>query len=516
MRVLLINSNLKDDVLAAPPIGLCYVATAADMAGHEIQVLDLCFRRRPLQDLDAALRDFEPQVVGVSVRNIDNVNMLYPTSYLPMVRKIVRRIRERSDATIVIGGAGASINPEHVCRYLEADYVVVSEGERSFVSLLRALEDGTGADDLSGVGYIRGDRFRYVRARLQDFPLGNPDLGKWIDVKPYSRIGSSYSIQTSRGCRHRCVYCVYPVIEGHQIRWRSPSDVVDEIEDAHGRFGAQEFEFVDSVFNESQDHAAAILEEVIRRSLKVGLTAMGISPRGLDSQFLDLMWRAGFRSFMLSPESASEELMKNYGKNLDKDDIVRAAEAINRTRMTTLWYFLLGGPGETNDTLQETLDFVLHYLKKETHPPYHNVNMFLGIRIYPGTVLWNRALKEEMVSAKADPIEQCWYISHGLDLNRAIRQMREAAAVCPELHLGSDEGYMALSKVVAFFGELLGMPKPYWRHIWGLNRLLMKFGLRSFLGTRDMEGVVKNALVRQGYRGPHLAGFSSSHEPGRD
>ena len=76
MRVLLINSNLKDDILAAPPIGLCYVASAAEVAGHEVRVLDLCFKRRLGQELEKAIIGFSPQVIGVSLRNLDNANML--------------------------------------------------------------------------------------------------------------------------------------------------------------------------------------------------------------------------------------------------------------------------------------------------------------------------------------------------------------------------------------------------------------------------------------------------------
>ena len=83
MRVLLINSNLKDDILAAPPIGLCYVASAAEAAGHEVRVLDLCFKRHIQPELEKAIIGFSPQVIGVSLRNLDNANMVRPIFYLP-------------------------------------------------------------------------------------------------------------------------------------------------------------------------------------------------------------------------------------------------------------------------------------------------------------------------------------------------------------------------------------------------------------------------------------------------
>ena len=103
MRVLLINSNLKDDILAAPPIGLCYVASAAEVAGHEVRVLDLCFKRHIEPELEKAIIGFSPQVIGVSLRNLDNANMLRPISYLPSALQIVRQIRALTAAAL---GAG--------------------------------------------------------------------------------------------------------------------------------------------------------------------------------------------------------------------------------------------------------------------------------------------------------------------------------------------------------------------------------------------------------------------------
>ena len=112
MRVLLINSNLKDDILAAPPIGLSYVASAVEAAGHEVRVLDLCFKRRIGQELEKAITGFSPQVIGVSVRNLDNANMLRPVSYLPSALKIVQKIRALTAAPLVLGGSGASLDPQ--------------------------------------------------------------------------------------------------------------------------------------------------------------------------------------------------------------------------------------------------------------------------------------------------------------------------------------------------------------------------------------------------------------------
>ena len=161
----------------------------------------------------------------------------------------------------------------------------------------------------------------------------------------------------------QCIYCTYnTVLEGHHLRLREPSDVVDEIEEAFYQFKPESFEFVDSVFNDPVGHCQAILEEIIRRPWKARFGTMGVSPKNLDAKFLQLMKRAGFTSFMISPESASETMLTNYQKGFSLGDLRRAAEAINQFSFPVLWYFLVGGPGETNSTLQETLDFIGRYL----------------------------------------------------------------------------------------------------------------------------------------------------------
>ena len=386
MRVLLINSNLKDDILAAPPIGLCYVASAAEVAGHEVRVLDLCFKRHIEPELEQAILGFSPQVIGVSLRNLDNANMLRPISYLPSALQIVRQIRALTAAPLVLGGSGASLDPQGVLEFLHGDYLIVSEGEKSFVALLEALNRGESPADIPGVAMWRQGKFHLTPPQLTSFPSGDPRLAKWVDLTPYEKMGVSYTIQTKRGCRMRCIYCTYnQVLEGNRLRLRSPSEVVDEIEEALYQFKPETFEIVDSVFNDPMGHCQEILEEIIRRPWKARFTTMGVSPKNLDYQFLHLMQRAGFTSFMISPESASETMLTNYQKAFGVEDLHRAAETINQFSFPVLWNFLIGGPGETNRTLQETLEFIEHYLVRKKGPPYNLANIFLGVRIYPGT-----------------------------------------------------------------------------------------------------------------------------------
>lgn len=498
MRVLLINSNLRDDFFAAAPIGLCYVASAADAAGHEVRVLDLCFKKGLKNKIRTTLHSFNPDVVGISVRNLDNCNMLFPVSYIPTIRDIVGFIRQFSKAPVVLGGAGASLIPADILEKVQADYIVVADGEKPFVDLLCALSEARSPSGLPGVGTVQESGFAYRPSDLTDCPSVRPDVGKWIDLNPYLRLGSGYNIQSYRGCNHQCIYCLYNVrLEGFRLRLRPPVDVVDELEEAVMKYNPGSFEFVDSVFNEPLDHCVEILEEIARRPWKTLFSATAVSPRNLDAKLLDLMWRAGFRSFHTTPESASDTMLRSYRKPFCADDVIKAAEATNKTRFNVLWFFLIGGPGETNHTLQESLDFCLKYLRADHRQAKHTANLMLGVRLYPGTDLWKLALREGHIHQGSDPLDQLWYLSRELDLSTAFTQMVRTALVCPEIISGMDERFMALSKLIAFWRNLLGSQKPGWAFIVRANemfrRILMPLVFHPESGIRE----IRQRLVRQ-------------------
>jgi Radical SAM superfamily/B12 binding domain len=506
MRVLLVNTNRKADLMAAPPIGLCYVATAARNAGHEVRVLDLCFSgRRAAKNLRASVSSFAPEVLGLSVRNVDNVNMLRPVSYLPEVRELVAQVRRLSAAPVVLGGSGTSLMPEAVLRYVSADAIIVSDGEVSFLRLLDALVSGRSWAGIPGVGLMQNGRFHMTPPDFPPFRFEAPDVGHWVDMKPYERLGGTYNVQTKRGCPHRCIYCTYnSSLEGHRIRKRDPQEVVDEIEEAVLKYRPRTVEFVDSVFNDPPEHTCMILEEIVRRPWKADFTAMGVQPLHLGREMLSLMWQAGFRSFMITPESASDTMLASYRKGFCREHVIQAAEALAQTRFSVWWCFLLGGPQETHATLQETLDFCREYLRLKRGTARHVAQLFFGVRLYPGTPLWWSALREGIIAPDADPIQPLWYVSPELNMPHALEQMEAAAAACPEIMLGYDEGYLVLSSLAAGLCRLLRQQPPYWRLVRYLNAYALKLGLRFTVRPKDLAKRIESIVSGQTQTSPRL------------
>lgn len=139
----------------------------------------------------------------------------------------------------------------------------------------------------------------------------------------------------------------------------------------------------------------------------------------------------------------------------------------------------------------------------------------VGVRLYPGSRLWETALDEGFVSEKSNPLDQLWYLSEKLDLHRTVKQMIDAALLCPELIAGYDERYMVLSNVIAFLARLFRLRWPYWSITRPINRIFRKPGLMVSFRPRQVVALLEGQLKRQGYY-QRRDGKQSGIEPGQN
>ena len=140
MRILFISSNQCRLVFLPLPLGLASVVAAVGPE-HEVRVLDFMFMDDPLAQVDRAVAEFRPDIIGLSVRNIDNQDSVHPEAYAPQVKELVDHLRELGPAPIILGGAGFSVAPREFMEYTGADFGIVGEGEESFVRFLQAYPD---------------------------------------------------------------------------------------------------------------------------------------------------------------------------------------------------------------------------------------------------------------------------------------------------------------------------------------------------------------------------------------
>jgi radical SAM superfamily enzyme YgiQ (UPF0313 family) len=420
-RILLVSSNRSQRPYPVPPLGVCLLAERL-APRHEVVVFDAMFRDPA--ELRETIRSFGPDVVGLGIRNIDDMALHDPHSFIDEVRDdFVRLIRETTGAPLLVGGAGFSILPGPILRSLGADHGVAGEGEATFERLVESITRGGDGRDVPGVIHPGGEAPLPGAGHLDSEDLCPSRIDRWLDFGPY-RARGSYPVQTKRGCAHRCVYCTYPTIEGRAWRLRRPTSVAREIAEAADRLGPVTFEFVDSTFNDPPGHAEAVCRELIDRGVAVRLRTMGINPRGISAELLDLMKRAGFAQMDCTPDSAAPTVIERLDKGFTRDDLERAATAIGRSGIPCMWFFLIGGPGETEDTFADTLDFIDRFVS-----PDDMVYMAAGLRIYPDTPLHPIARLAGMVDPDDDLLRPRFYIAPALDAGRCIELVEAACAV---------------------------------------------------------------------------------------
>ncbi|NOZ00806.1 MAG: radical SAM protein [Deltaproteobacteria bacterium] len=367
MKVLVVSPNTKLFPDPVYPIGASYITTACRNAGHEVEAFDYNFKADPKADLAALLRTFAPDVVGISIRNVDNALKGESVSFFPVIRDLVAHVRSNCDATIILGGSGYSLFPVEFLDYTGADHGVVGSGEEAMVQFLRDLEAGTAVK-------------RVINSSKPDKDVAHtvPDRG-FFDFEKYYGIGGLLGVQSQRGCTFNCSYCTYPNLEGRMLVPRQPGVVVDEIEGLIRDFKARHFFFVDSVFNHKESHVFAICDEIIRRGLSIKWSAY-VRPRFKDPDLIPTMKAAGCKSIELGTDSLAEPTMKSMNKAFTVDDVFRFSEKCSQSGILFCQNLIFGAPGETRDTVETSIRNVL-----ATEPTA--VLGMLGIRIYPNTMI---------------------------------------------------------------------------------------------------------------------------------
>lgn len=401
MQVLLISANTETEPYPVEPIGLAYVAASLTEAGHAVKALDLCFEEDGPGAASKAVDEWRPGLVGISLRNTDNLTWPKGLSYLPPVKGLVAAIKGRTGAPIVIGGSGFSLFPRETLDYLGLDYGIAGEGEAGMAELARLVESGGAISGVPGL-VTRSPYGRCATREAASFGSIYParDL---IDGARYTEAGGMANVQTKRGCPFECVYCTYPVLEGKKLRLREPRDVGEEIERLWKGRGADYFFFVDDIFNVPASHAIAICEELIRRSLKVRWACF-CTPRGITKELLHAMKSAGCAGIEFGTDGGTDATLEAMGKGFTAADVERAQALCHEAGVEAAHYLILGGPGETRQTLRETYGFM------ESIRPRAVIAM-LGVRIYPGTGLETIAAREGVIRPGENLLEPRFYIS---------------------------------------------------------------------------------------------------------
>jgi radical SAM superfamily enzyme YgiQ (UPF0313 family) len=403
MKILLISVNRERMPFPVFPLGLAYIAKALGDEGHQIEVMDLCFSQEVSVDLRSALHRFRPDLIGISLRNLDNLTHPTSISYLKEVEEVVGICRQSTSSRLVIGGSGYSLAPKELLQHLDVDFGIVGEGEKVFPQLVRSLER---EDPISPSPclLVKEKSFPPLIEGARVFPIQSPDRSLF-ETNRYLEEGGMGNIQTKRGCPFSCIYCTYPLLEGKKVRLRKTEEVVAEIQSITEQ-GVDFVYFVDDIFNYPVSYAEDLCREIIRRKMEVKWTAF-VNPGFVDETLLERMKEAGCVGVEFGTDSGSPRMLENYKKSFTQEDIIRSSKICSKLRVNHCHYLLFGGPGEDDKTIEESF-----HLMDQLDPTA--VIAMLGIRIYPGTELEQISLSQGVIHQDSNLTYPHFYVSPAL------------------------------------------------------------------------------------------------------
>jgi len=463
-KVLLVNPNQMRPPVA--PIALDYLASALGGSGFEVDLLDLCFCPNPedfAPEIDRYFASNSAFAIAITLRNTEDTCFATQDFFIPRLKEMIDCLRAHSSAPLILGGSGFSIMPEAILRYCGLDLGIWGEGEHSLPLLLRRIAAGEDYHAVPGLVHrVANDFYRSPPEYLDLENMPTPGR-ETVDNCRYFWEGGMGSVEAKRGCPKRCIYCADPLAKGRRVRRRSPRSVVDEIE-VLLQMGIDHFHFCDSEFNFPSAHAEEICLEIIGRGLgsKVRWYAY-CSPAPFSEGLATLFSKAGCAGINFGVDSADDLVLRTLERDFSVEDVARTAQLCHSQGIVFMYDLLLGGPGETSDSLRETIETM-----KRLSPS--RVGASLGVRIFPETRL-------AAMVRKQGPVEQ----------NPNLRGVRDERFFAPAFYLSSALGEDApgyLASLVA-----------------GDERFFFMSGEVADQNYNYNENTILTNAIRDGYRG---------------
>ncbi len=399
MRILVVALNREMNPEPPYPIGCAYVVSALRAQGHDVRTLDLIFEPDPRAAIERSIRESDPELVGLGIRNIDLMSFPNHKSEVQALRENVAAVRSVTGVPVVLGGSGFSLLPEACMETFGADAGIAGEAEVAFPALATSIS-------------LAGGR---LPADLQGKVLRSPpgvDLDLispcWdaFDVRRYYSEGAGGAVQTRRGCALPCSYCSYPLLEGRRVRERSADAVAREMALLRDGFGVDHVTIVDSVFNFPERHAMAVAEAMAALDPPVKWTGY-FHPVFRDAGFFRLMKDSGCEGIDMGADSLSDTVLARMRKGFTAAEAIAFSDGCRTAGLRFNVSLLFGAPGETDATVRETIECV-----GRCDPD--SVTVGIGVRLYPGAAVTEDLIAEGLVDRGSVGIDPCYYLADGV------------------------------------------------------------------------------------------------------
>ena len=368
MRILLIypyflEERIHADEISVPPMGIFYVGAMLKAHGYSVKILNwhTIHKTEPL--IAETLKKIKPDIIGFSILHANRWGGI----------DIARKAKALNPKVkIVFGGIGATFLWRLLMtHFTEIDFIVRGEGEFTFLDLVQTIEKG----DCQGIGKIKGLAFRQGDELVDTGPA--PRI-KDLDQLPMPARYFTYThVAFTRGCPGNCTFCGSPLFWGHQVRAHSTGYFVDQLEMLYQK-GVKQFYFSDDTFTFQADAVIAICRDIIQRKLDITWVAIS-RVNTINEELLAWMRRAGCTQISFGVESGSEAVRKRLNKRIPTEQIKKAFSLTQKYGIMARAYFIYGVPGETDETIQATIDLI-HTIKPLSA-------IFYILDLFPGTRL---------------------------------------------------------------------------------------------------------------------------------
>ena len=382
MRIAFIGPKWNEMVNAYPSLGLAYLAAVAEQDGHECRIFD--FGLRPERSLEEEVQDvvdFRPELVAFTSMT---------TSYAS-VEQSAAMLKEALGVPTIIGGPHATTLPDLTLEDPNIDYLIYGEGEEVFRDFLRAFASGAGNwGDIVGLWYKEDGRVvnggeRALIKDLDALPYPARHLFELDQYPLYAPNGEPMlTVLSSRGCPYNCSFCFKGIV-GRTYRQRSPENIADELQEIIDTYGVRNFYFIDDLFTIDVRRLDQILDHFIERDMDIRWRCLARVDR-VNPELLEKMYRAGCRQIHYGIESGNEEVLKRTAKHIRLDQVRDAVRWTEEAGIQSKGYFILGLPGDTEETMEETIEFAASLDLSEA--------MFSIATPMPGTQLWTELLQK--------------------------------------------------------------------------------------------------------------------------
>ncbi len=396
-RVLLINPRLPEKMVRLNiPLGLLYVGTPLFRKGYEVNILDANNSPNNKQFFDKLRRELDGTLaIGLSVM----------TAQISSAIEISRYVRQVTPSIPIIwGGVHPTLYPEQVARSDYADFAVRGEGEITAIELLAAIERHNDPREVKGISFRAGQQVITTDGR-EPIDVNQSPHSEWNLVEDIRVIGNfsevakrsgvGLPIMTSRGCPHRCAFCINPILK-LKYRYRQTDLLINDIEDILN-LGVSRISFFDEDLFANRRHLIEIIDEIEKRRLNFRwfgtARADYFRPKHINLELLKRIERSGCHQLGIGAESGSQRVLDSLKKDTTVEDTINAAKMLNRVGIDATFSFMIGLPGEEEDDIKQTLELITKITGMNNS--FRILGPFI-YRPYPGSELYFKCLSSGM------------------------------------------------------------------------------------------------------------------------